>query len=55
MLYFFGKRPSEFFDLSSDPMEKYNLVPRIAPEQLKARLNQAATLRKSFNQFYPKD
>lgn len=53
MLYFFGKRPSEVYDLRTDPMEKENLAPKTAPEQLKERLEQAATLKKSFSQFYP--
>jgi arylsulfatase A-like enzyme len=39
-IYFFGDRPEEVYDLSSDPMERHNLADEISNQELNERRNE---------------
>lgn len=52
LIYFFGKRPTELFDLNVDPKERINLSPKHEAEGIAVRIERLATLRKSYNRVY---
>lgn len=52
LLYFFGKKAVEFYDLKSDAAEKQNLATSISSDMVRVRLENAALLRKSFDRIY---
>lgn len=53
-IYFYGKRPSEIYDLRKDPEEKQNLVNLFTEDKLRKRLYRAISIKKSYDEIYPK-
>lgn len=51
-LYFYGRRPSEIYNLREDPLERHKLPYEDAPEFLEQNLQAAARLKNSYQWLY---